>query len=65
MELRLNNNDRLTLRWARPGLLNIELWRIGASRDKPWTLYGAALLSGRELEQFLAGIQPASVEEKN
>ena len=57
MEVRLNDNSRLVFTWARPGLLNIEVWRAGSDRSgHGWLLQGSALLAGEDLQEFVSAI---------
>jgi hypothetical protein len=57
MEIRLNDNSRLVFTWARPGLLNLELYRPSTLRDGHGLLLrGSTQLVGEALEQFIAAL---------
>jgi len=59
MEVKLHNNDRVHLRWIRPGMLSIEVHRPMNQRDGHGVcLAGSAYLSGAELTAFLTALQP-------
>jgi hypothetical protein len=57
MEVKLHNNDRVHLRWIRPGMLAVEVHRPLTMRDgRGLVLTGAAYLEGDELARFLIEI---------
>ena len=54
MELTLHDNSRVHVRWIRPGVLAIELYRPGFLKDGPGMLLkGSCYLDGVELSQLL------------
>jgi hypothetical protein len=57
MEITLHDHSRLVFTWARPGLLNVELYQPSTLRDgHGLILKGSQLLAGEELEHFIAVI---------
>jgi hypothetical protein len=60
MEITLHDNSKLTFTWIRPGLLNVELYQAGTLRDgHGWLLKGSAILTGKEVDQFLDSLARA------
>jgi hypothetical protein len=61
LEIRLDDNSKLTFEWARLGLLSVQLSRPGFTRDgHGWIVRASALLDGPDLENFLDGLAPSA-----
>lgn len=57
MEIRLDDNSKITFEWARPGLLNVQFFRPSFTKHgHGWLLRASALLDGQDLQRFLDGL---------